>query len=153
MSKIDRAWIDEQIACEMERGRYAEPVYNLAALVTVRDGLFGDEKSANIHHEMSRAEAEQWVNAMRDPEGKPLQPIPISDVQRIAPLYGAKSDEDALKMWVVTNMMRSDNLDVGKKYADDNIEFYAALARDWLRDKDAVEDKLGAYKKYIVQHG
>lgn len=152
MSKIDRAWIDEQIAREMERGRYAEPVYNLAALLTVRDCMFGDEEHKNTHHDMTREEAEKWVNAMEDPEGKPLKPIPMGDIQHIAANYGAKTEEDTLKLWVVANMMKSDYLDVGEKYAGNAVDFYAALARDWLRDKDAVKDKLVAYKKYIVKH-
>lgn len=152
MSKIDKAWIDEQITHELERGRYAEPVYNLAALLIVRDCMFGDGEHKSTNHSLTREEAKAWVDEMKDPEGKPLKPIPMEDIQRIASSYGAKTDEDTIKLWVVANMMKSDNLDVGEKYAGNAVDFYAALAKDWLNDKDAVVDKLGAYKKYIVKH-
>lgn len=149
MKKIDRAWLDEQISHTMEQGRYAETVYDLAALVTVRDALFCDGEGSVRH--ITNEEAEKWVRSMRDPDGKPLEPVSMTKVQAIAPTYGATTPEEVLELWVVVNMMRSDNLDVGQKYAGDAVEFYAALARDWLRDKDAVPDKLEKYRRHIVK--
>lgn len=149
MKTIDRAWLDEQISHTMSQGRYAETVYDLAALVTVRDALFCE--GATSTHNMTREEAEKWVHSMRGPEGQPVEPISMTKVEAIAQSYGATTPEEVLELWVVTNMMRSDNLDVGKQYAGDAVEFYAALARDWLRDKDAVPDKLEKYKNHIVK--
>lgn len=100
---------------------------------------------------MTREKAEKWIRSMKTPDGKPLQHIALSEVQRIAPNYGVDSEHKMVEFWVVVNMVKSDYQDVGKKYANDAVDFYAALARDWLNDRDAVENKLKMYKMYIVK--
>lgn len=100
---------------------------------------------------MTREKAEKWIRSMKTQEGKPLQHIPYTEIQRIAPNYGVSGEQETLDMWVVTNMIKSDHQDVGKKYANDSVDFYAALAKNWLNDPDAVEEKLAMYKRYIVR--
>lgn len=46
MDKITRAWLDTQIERELERGCCANAVRDLAALITVRDGLYADASPA-----------------------------------------------------------------------------------------------------------
>lgn len=99
---------------------------------------------------MTREKADKWIRSMKNPEGKPLQVVPYTEIQRIAPNYGVEGENKMVEFWVVVNMVKSDYQDVGKKYAGDAVDFYAALAKDWLEDKDAVDDKLAMYKKYIV---
>lgn len=100
---------------------------------------------------MTREKAEKWIRGMRTRDGKPLQHVPIAEVQRIAPNYGIDGENRLVEFWTVTNMVKSDYQDVGKKYANDSVDFYAALAKDWLNDPDAVEEKLAMYKRYIVR--
>lgn len=100
---------------------------------------------------MTREKAEKWIRSMKNPEGKPLQIVPYSEIQRVAPNYGVDGEHKMVEFWVVVNMVKSDYQDVGKKYAGDAVDFYAALAKDWLEDKDAVDDKLAMYKRYIVE--
>lgn len=114
-------------------------------------GRIGFGENGSHTERMTKEKAEKWIKSMKTPEGKPLQHIPYSEAQRLAPAYGFDGEEKALEFWVVINMAKSDNQDVGKKFANDAVDFYAALARDWLNDKDAVEDKLQMYKKYIVK--
>lgn len=116
----------------------------------MRSGKIGFGEQEREHH-MTREKAEKWIRSMKNPEGKPLQPVPMSEIQRIAPAYGVSGEQEMLEMWVVVNMMKSDYQDIGKKYAGDSVDFYAGLAKDWLDDKDAVENKLQMYKKYIVE--
>ena len=110
--------------------------------------MHGEEKNHHMMHgskigfgeqehekHMTREKAEKWIRSMKTPEGKPLQPVPMSEIQRIAANYGANSEQEILEMWIVVNMMKSDYQDIGKKYAG-----------------DAVEDKLQMYKKYIVEN-
>lgn len=132
--------------------------------MTPESHMHGEEKNHHMMHggkigfgeqdhekHMTREKAEKWIRSMLTPDGKPLQPVPMSEIQRIAPNYGVSGEKDMLEMWVVVNMMKSDYQDIGKKYAGDAVDFYAGLAKDWLDDKDAVEDKLQMYKKYIVE--
>lgn len=116
----------------------------------MRGGKIGFGEQDHEKH-MTREKAEKWIRSMKTPDGKPLQPVPMSEIQRIAANYGVSGEKDMLEMWVVVNMMKSDYQDIGKKYAGDSVDFYAGLAKDWLEDKDAVEDKLHMYKKYIVE--
>ena len=41
---------------------------------------------------------------------------------------------------------------VAKKHGVNKMDFYADLAKAWLEDEDAVEDKAGKYFQYIVKH-
>lgn len=54
---------------------------------------------------------------------------------------------DKLQFFVVTNMMYNDYYNIVK----DNEELALKLAKDWLEDKDAKEDKLYCYWKYIIK--
>ena len=115
-------------------------------------GKIGFGEWADRGERMTKEKAEKWIRSMETPEGKPLQPISYAEAQRIAPNYDVGGEQDLMDFWIVINMVKSDYQDVGKKYAGDAVDFYAALARDWLNDRDAVDDKLRAYKKHIVKH-
>lgn len=106
-----------------------------------------DEKGEKL----TREKAEKWVRNMRTTDDKPLQPISMAEAQRIAPNYGITGEHKMLEFWVVINMMKSDYQTTGQKYASGAVDFYAGLAKDWLEDRDAVEDKMAMYKKYIVK--
>ena len=54
---------------------------------------------------------------------------------------------DKLQFFVVANMMYNDYYTIVK----DNEELALKLAKDWLEDKDAKEDKLYCYWKYIIK--
>lgn len=54
---------------------------------------------------------------------------------------------DKLQFFVVANMMYNDYYNITK----DNEELALKLAKDWLEDKDAKEDKLYCYWKYIIK--
>lgn len=112
-----------------------------------------DDDRADMQHDMelTRDSARKWIESLQGPDGKELKPIGFAEVQRIAPTYGMTNVQDMLEFWVVINMVKSDYLDVGQKYAGDAVSFYADLAKAWIDDGDAVPDKLQAYKRYITK--
>lgn len=58
-----------------------------------------------------------------------------------------------VKFWVAMNAVYSDLSEVAEKHGVGNEEFYADMAKSfWLCDRDAVEDKLGAYYENVVRH-
>lgn len=110
-----------------------------------------EEDEDDEDEKLNREQAEKWVREMKTPDDKPLQPVAMSEIQRIAPNYGIEGEHKLVEFWLVTNMMKSDYQDMGAKYAGNAVDFYAGLAKDWLHDKDAVPNKLKMYKKYIAQ--
>lgn len=110
-----------------------------------------DDDDDDEDEKLTREQADKWVREMKTPDDKPLQPVPMSEIQRIAPNYGIEGEHKLVEFWLVVNMMKSDYQDMGAKYAGNAVDFYAGLAKDWLHDKDAVPNKLKMYKKYIAQ--
>lgn len=49
------------------------------------------------------------------------------------------------------NAMYSDYAAVAKKFGVTSPEFYACMAKAWMEDKDAKEDKTALYYRYIVE--
>ena len=45
----------------------------------------------------------------------------------------------------------ADYFEVAKMFGVDNIDFYAAMAKAWLCDEDAVEDKARRYWEYVAK--
>ena len=61
-------------------------------------------------------------------------------------------DCDPVMFFAVLNAVYSDYYAVAKKHGVNKMDFYADLAKAWLEDEDAVEDKAGKYFQYIVKH-
>ena len=56
------------------------------------------------------------------------------------------------QLCLVTNMMYSDYCEVAKKINANNMDFFAEMAKAFLKDKDAgAQDKLAAYYEYVVK--
>lgn len=62
------------------------------------------------------------------------------------------ADADLLEYWSVLNALYSDYSEVLKKFGIDRTEVYTHLAKAWLDDEDAVQDKAKRYFEYIVEH-
>lgn len=84
--------------------------------------------------------AEKWVQNMIPAH----QHFTIEETTNAMRQYGYNCDQ--VDFYVVANMIFNDFYDVVK----DNDELTYRLAYDWLNDKDAVDDKLYCYWKYIV---
>lgn len=85
--------------------------------------------------------AEKWVNSM-EPHG---QRFSMQEVVNHLRAHGIELDHTAA--YVVVNMMANDFSDV----VSTNLDLAARLAKDWLNDTDAVENKLYCYYKHIVK--
>lgn len=53
--------------------------------------------------------------------------------------------------YAIINAVHSDYCMVAKQFGVDNVDFYAELAKAWLCDEDAKEDKAKKYWEYIVE--
>lgn len=100
-----------------------------------------------------RQAAEEWVEHMENsdpshPRGGKWTP---DDLKPLARKLGFP--EDGEKFWefyAMMNAMYSDYAPVAKKFGIVSPEFYACMAKAWMEDKDAKDDKTALYYKYIV---
>ncbi|MCM1462849.1 MAG: hypothetical protein NC084_09080 [Bacteroides sp.] len=98
---------------------------------------------------MTKEEAEEWVEGMTNADG--TRGAHWSMKQAKALKERLNLDLDPVKFFVALNMMYSDYYEVAKKFGIETPEFYACLAKSFLKDKDAVPDKLERYYDYIVE--
>lgn len=90
---------------------------------------------------ISKEMATEWVKSMK----------PVGEHWNIEATTSAKESlgyvVDSIDFYVVANMIYNDYYDIVK----DNETLALELAKDWLNDEDAIEDKLYCYWKHIVK--
>ena len=59
---------------------------------------------------------------------------------------------DPLEFWVALNGVYSDYFGVAKKFNVNNIDFYVAMAKAFIEDKDSQPNRLARYYEYISKH-
>lgn len=123
----------------------------------------GDEMSRRRGREPQRGMAEhrrvpefdmetarEWVESMKGEDGKSGEHWTMEQLKPIMQQRGidAKPEE----FWAIMNALYSDYCKVAKKHNVSTVDFYADMAKAWIDDKDAVEDKVAAYYEYVVKH-
>lgn len=99
---------------------------------------------------LTREEAEEWVEGMQSEDGKPGPRWPMHEIERYAGNFGVQGDE-IIEFWAVINALYSDYCKVARKYGVDKIEFWADLAKAFIRDKDAEPGKTRLYYECIAK--
>lgn len=146
MSRMTKAWVHEQIEHEIEMGNHPGAVRDLAALVTVYDFLCSGQMHEHHSLHMTRDEAEAWVSRMDHIHIR----MPYEEVERRAINYGIEH-EKIPEFYAAFNMIQSDYGMVAKEFGVSTPDFYAAMAKAWIMDDDAVEGKTALYEKCIVK--
>ena len=100
---------------------------------------------------LNRQTAEKWVRGMKNADGSTGEHWTMEQTSAIMERHGLRCNP--VKFWVAMNAVFSDLSEVAEKHGVGNEEFYADMAKSfWLCDRDAVEDKLGAYYENVVRH-
>lgn len=100
---------------------------------------------------LNRQTAEKWVRSMKNADGSTGEHWTMEQTSAIMERHGLRCNP--VKFWVAMNAVYSDLSEVAEKHGVGNEEFYADMAKSfWLCDRDAVEDKLGAYYENVVRH-
>lgn len=91
--------------------------------------------------------ATSWVSGLKntDPEHPTGAKWSMETVKPLSMKHGFTTREKQLEFWAVMNMMYSDYAETAKKHGVSTLDFYADMAKAWMRDKDAVEHKTAAY--------
>ena len=112
-------------------------------------GMHGMEEA-----EFSKDDAEEWVDAMKNEDDQ--QPHggkwDVAFVKPLAQKVGMPSDgPEFWEFYAVINSIYSDFCKVFNEYNFKNPMGYAKLAKAWIHDKDAVDDKVSVYYNCIVK--
>lgn len=94
--------------------------------------------------------AMEWTGDMENSDGSKGPHWSMEQVRQVMEQRGI--DCDPLQFFAVLNSVYSDYCAVAKKHGVNKMDFYADLAKAWLEDPDAVDDKASRYFEYIVKH-
>lgn len=178
MSKLTYDWILEQLEEAAELGNTPQNARDFALLSIAKEymekcpGRWSrhaenekkpiSEPYANHHGMDAHAETltpekvREWVGSMisADPSKPKGGKWTMDDVKPLAIKMGVPTEgERFLDFYIIMNAMYSDYYEVARKYnLQNNPAFFADMAKAWLDDPDAVDDKTAAYYRYIVKH-
>lgn len=101
---------------------------------------------------LSREDAEEWVQSMRAADGsRGGRWKTMNDVKQLAERMGITGEKQLTEFYAIINAMYSDYCKVAKKHGVDRPEFYADLAKAWIHDEDAEDNKAMLYYECIVR--
>ena len=95
--------------------------------------------------------AEEWMSGLKNEDGTKGPHWSIEQVKQVMAQKGVECDP--WKLWAAMNAEYSDRSAVNKKHGVNNVDYYldSAIAF-WLKDRDAVDDKLSVYYMDVVKH-
>lgn len=93
----------------------------------------------------------RWVEGMEDDDGVRGGKYSWHQAQQFALNVGVTGQDKILEFFWAMNAMYADYHKVAKKFGVDKADFYACMAKAFLEDPDAVEDKVEMYNQYIVR--
>lgn len=124
----------------------------------MRDYDYEDMRTRRDYGEpemFSHKDMESWKSMMRNEDGTRGEHFRPEQVRSACQQAGIDCEEFGYDIFCLAmNMMYSDYCKVAKKYGADTPEFYADMAKAFLRDKDfdgKPEEKLYLYYKTIVE--
>lgn len=134
---------DRLIGFKMEReigpdGRY-EPEKNEGMVIPMHKG--GEDSK-----QLTREQARKWIMEMPD------MVFAEDEAMRLAADVGMDDEEIFPSFWAVINALYHDYNQLAKEFQVHRPEFYAELAKAWICDEDAVENKAAMYYRYVVEH-
>lgn len=92
--------------------------------------------------------AKEWVAQMQNSDGTKGEHFKPEHVEQLRSAHCP--DCGRVEFWAAMNMMYSDYCEVAKKMNVDKPEFYAHMAKAFLKDEDAGEEKLAKYMQYVA---
>lgn len=91
--------------------------------------------------------ARKWVDKMKNSDGSTGPYFETEDAERLRKMICPECQQ--WEWYVAINMMHSDYAEAAQEMGVDGEEYYAHMAKAFLKDKDAGEDKLAKYMEHI----
>ena len=104
-------------------------------------------------NELDKETVMGWVEGMEDDEGVHGGKYSWHQAQQYALNVGVSGQQKVLEFYWAMNAMYADYHKVAKKFGVDKPDFYACLAKAFIEDPDAVEDKVEKYVMHIAKNG
>lgn len=122
-----------------------------------RDGKEHFEQPRQIgfqssQHGLDKETVMEWVEEMEDADGVKGGKYTWHQAQQYAMNMGITGQQRQYEFYWAMNAMYADYQKAGKKFGVDKPEFYACLAKLFIEDPDAVENKVEEYVKHVVKH-
>lgn len=92
--------------------------------------------------------AKEWVSKMRGSDGSDGGHWSMDQAKQV--LKQKNMDCDPVEFFALLNMLYSDYSQLAKTYGVNSVDFYADMAKAFLDDEDAVDNKLMAYYECVV---
>lgn len=138
--------IEHEITQTMEEPMSLHSIEKLNALYKAKRNLNGHE----AHRcRLSREEAHEWVQHMEHEDGTKGEHWTCEQTTQVMRNKGYEFEP--AEWYAIMNAMHADYFKVAKMFGVDNIDFYAAMAKAWLCDEDAVEDKARQYWEHVAK--
>ncbi len=117
-------------------------------------GKFRHRKDQGEHEagqavEFDEQKAKKWVQGMKNGDGSTGEHFKSEQAEQLRTTHCPQCNKT--EFWATMNMMYSDYCEAAKKMNVDKPEFYACMAKAFLMDEDAGENKLAKYMKYIAE--
>lgn len=100
---------------------------------------------------ISKEDAQLWVDSLRGADGTRGGRWSMEEIRSLAQKRGYTTELEMVEFWAVINMLHADFCEVAKHYNVSSAEFFADLAKAWINDPDAVDNKAEKYLEWIVQ--
>lgn len=143
MIGFGREWGDEDMRSDATMPRYQE-----------MDQMHGRRDQAGMAYgsalpRFDQRMAMEWTRGIKNADGTKGPHWPLEKTKEIMKQFNI--DCDPMEFYAVINSIYSDYCEALKKNNASTLETYACLAKAWLEDDDAVEDKAAAYFTYIIE--
>ena len=100
---------------------------------------------------LDKRTAMEWVESMEDADGVKGGMYSWHQTQQYGRNLGITGEERLIEFYAAMNAMYSDFRPAAKKFGVDKPEFYAMMAKCFMEDPDAVEDKVAVYYECIAR--
>ncbi len=97
---------------------------------------------------LTKSGAEMWVRHMNNADGTTGEHWDYNQTEQVRQQKGYNCDPAAF--YATMNMMYSDYSQVARDTGCNTVDFYAGMAKAFLSDEDAPEDKIERYAEYIA---
>lgn len=100
---------------------------------------------------LTREKAEEWVESMKG-EGSEGETWSMEEIEEIAKKHSMPMQEEKLvELYAVMNMLASDYYKVAEEFDVLEDDFFVAMAKAFINDKDAVKNKVSIYYDCIAK--
>lgn len=125
--------------------RSAEAVESMCECLEHINALIGTHSDEIT--DMTEIDYEDWMYGLINTDGSTGPHWSVSDTNSV----GRPDDVDELEWNATMNMLYSDFYDVFKQYGVGTTQFYSDVAKAFIHDEDAPDDKIERYYRYIVK--